>query len=122
MNIKIGFLKAEYKLNDSEIEGFAILPTFLRPNLNLSRILEKFSYFRNESFAYDGQFILERYQQAQLVDFKEFDDKMNEYYQNQDQETNYSAFTLGAAVPVALKEIRTAFGKCFFFIVKQTLH
>ena len=57
MNIKIGFLKAEYKLNDSEIEGFAILPTFLRPNLNLSRILEKFSYFRNESFAYDGQFM-----------------------------------------------------------------
>ena len=39
---------------------------------------------------------------------------MYEYYQNQDQETNYSAFTLGAAVPVAIKEIRTAFGKCFF--------
>ena len=57
MNIKIGFLKAEYNLNDSDIEGFSILPTFLRPNLNLSRILEKFSYFRNESFAYDGQFM-----------------------------------------------------------------
>ena len=57
MNIKIGFLKAEYNLHDSDIEGFSILPTFLRPNFNLSRILEKFSYFRNESFAYDGQFM-----------------------------------------------------------------
>ena len=57
---------------------------------------------------------LERYQQAQLVDFKDFDDKMNEYYQNQDQETIFSWGNLGPSVPVAMKEIRTAFGKCFF--------
>ena len=57
---------------------------------------------------------MEKYQQAKLVEFKDFDDKMNDYYKNQDQETNYSLFTLGAAVPVAIKEIRTAFGKCFF--------
>ena len=57
MNIKIGLLRAEYKLKNSEIEGFAILPTFLRPNFNLSRILDKYSYYRNESFSFDGQFM-----------------------------------------------------------------
>ena len=39
---------------------------------------------------------------------------MNEYYQNQDQETIFSWGNLGPSVPVAIKEIRTAFGKCFF--------
>ena len=57
MNIKIGLLRAEYKLQDRDIEGFSILPTFLRPKFNFSRILDKYSYFRNESIAYDGQFM-----------------------------------------------------------------
>ena len=57
MNIKIGLLRAEYKLQDRDIEGFSILPTFLRPKFNFSRILDKYSYSRNESFSYDGQFM-----------------------------------------------------------------
>ena len=57
MNIKIGLLKAEYNLNDSEIEGFAILPTFINPKYNLSHILDRYSYSRNESFDYHGLFM-----------------------------------------------------------------
>ena len=57
MNIKIGQLKADYKLNDSEIESFNILPTFLNPRFNLSHILDKYSYSRQESLSYDGQFM-----------------------------------------------------------------
>ena len=57
MNIKIGQLKADYKLNDSEIESFNILPTFLNPRFNMSHILDKYSYSRQESFFYDGQFM-----------------------------------------------------------------
>ena len=62
---------------------------------------------------------MEKYHQAQLVEFKDFDVKLKEYYQNQDQEINFSSFILGATVPVAIREIRTAFGKCFFLHNKQ---
>ena len=62
---------------------------------------------------------LEKYQLAEFVDLKDFDEKMREYFQNQDQEINYSSFQVGALVPVAIKEIRTAFGKCFFLHSKQ---
>ena len=57
MNIKIGLLRAEYKLNDSEVEGFSILATFLKSKYNLSHILDRYSYSRNESFVYDGLFM-----------------------------------------------------------------
>ena len=57
MNIKIGLLRAEYKLNDSEVEGFSILATFLKPKYNLSHILDRYSYSRNESFVFDGLFM-----------------------------------------------------------------
>ena len=57
MNIKIDLFRANFNLSDYEIKGFAILPTFLKPEYNLSHILDEYSYSRKESFVFDGQFM-----------------------------------------------------------------
>ena len=62
---------------------------------------------------------LERYQQAKLVEFRDFKEKMIDYFRDQHKEVNYSMGEYGAKVPVAIKEIRTAFGKCFFLSNQQ---
>ena len=57
MNIKIGLLRDNFNLSDYAVKGFTILPTLLKPKYNLSHILGKYSYSREETFFYDGQFM-----------------------------------------------------------------
>ena len=57
MNIKIGLLRDNFNLSDYAVKGFTILPTLLKPKYNLSHILGKYSYCREETFFYDGQFM-----------------------------------------------------------------
>ena len=52
MNIKIGELRSHLNLSANKVEGFAILRTIQKSNL--SQILNKYSFSREESFPING--------------------------------------------------------------------
>ena len=55
MNIKIGDLRSHFNLSLNKVEGFAILQHIERSNL--SEILNKYSFSREESFPINGLFM-----------------------------------------------------------------
>ena len=59
MNLKIGGLKNEFNLSDEDINRFAIARTLSNAKYNLSQILNRYSYTKEDSFSQitDGQFV-----------------------------------------------------------------
>jgi len=108
MNLKVGGVQKELNFSNDDVDGFAITLTLINDQYNLSDILRNFSYTKEESFTGGGGgFMLDRLNAATFVDYNDFEESMEHFLDHTDPDKH-------TPVPVALKEINTAFGKCFF--------